>query len=168
MSVLNCGGSFIASWENSGPQSSFWKMCQLSFLRASQALSSANFPKSGMTVNGRLYQQNRWELRISEGAGSVSVIYPTPSASSYGTNQGGAAGRTGPIRMSLATMARRNMWPTPTVCGNYNKAGLSKSSGDGLATAVIKKSSGQTGGPLNPKWVEWLMGFPIGWTDLEP
>lgn len=23
------------------------------------------------------------------------------------------------------------------------------------------------GGKLNPMWVEWLMGFPIGWTDLE-
>jgi hypothetical protein len=22
-------------------------------------------------------------------------------------------------------------------------------------------------GSLNPTWVEWLMGFPIGWTDLE-
>jgi hypothetical protein len=22
-------------------------------------------------------------------------------------------------------------------------------------------------GPLNPEWVEWLMGFPRGWTDLE-
>jgi len=20
---------------------------------------------------------------------------------------------------------------------------------------------------LNPTWVEWLMGFPLGWTDLE-
>jgi hypothetical protein len=23
------------------------------------------------------------------------------------------------------------------------------------------------GGKLNPTWVEWLMGFPTGWTDLE-
>jgi len=23
------------------------------------------------------------------------------------------------------------------------------------------------GGQLNPMWVEWLMGFPIGWTDLK-
>jgi hypothetical protein len=23
------------------------------------------------------------------------------------------------------------------------------------------------GGRLNPMWVEWLMGFPIGWTVLE-
>ena len=25
----------------------------------------------------------------------------------------------------------------------------------------------QTGGQLNPDWVEWLMGWPIGWTDLK-
>jgi len=23
-------------------------------------------------------------------------------------------------------------------------------------------------GPVNPLWVEWLMGFPCGWTDLKP
>jgi hypothetical protein len=22
-------------------------------------------------------------------------------------------------------------------------------------------------GALNPTWVEWLMGFPLGWTDCE-
>ena len=25
----------------------------------------------------------------------------------------------------------------------------------------------QIGGQLNPMFVEWLMGFPLGWTDLE-
>ena len=24
----------------------------------------------------------------------------------------------------------------------------------------------QINGQLNPEWVEWLMGFPAGWTDL--
>jgi hypothetical protein len=24
------------------------------------------------------------------------------------------------------------------------------------------------GGHLNPTWVEWLMGWPIEWTDLKP
>lgn len=22
-------------------------------------------------------------------------------------------------------------------------------------------------GPMNPEWVEWLMGYPIGWTELD-
>ena len=26
----------------------------------------------------------------------------------------------------------------------------------------------QTGGSLNPTWEEWLMGFPMGWTELKP
>ena len=26
----------------------------------------------------------------------------------------------------------------------------------------------EAGGQLNPDWVEWLMGWPIGWTDLKP
>lgn len=56
------------------------------------------------------------------------------------------------------------MWPTPSVCGNYNRKGSSKTSGDGLATKVGKDS--QENGSLNPNWVEWLMGYPVGWTDL--
>lgn len=28
--------------------------------------------------------------------------------------------------------------------------------------------SEQVGGLLNPEWVEWLMGWPIGWTELPP
>jgi DNA (cytosine-5)-methyltransferase 1 len=82
------------------------------------------------------------------------------------------------------------MWPTPTEDGNYNRKGASKKSGDGLATAVwctpqardgdqrgpadpnVREAQGhsvslhdQIGGQLNPPWVEWLMGFPLGWTD---
>jgi len=58
------------------------------------------------------------------------------------------------------------LWPTPTVAGNYNKKGLSKNSGNGLYTAVQKTEDNRA--PLNPEWVEWLMGWPIGWTDLRP
>lgn len=37
--------------------------------------------------------------------------YPTPSAQRYGSNRGGAAGRTGPVRPSLDTWAK-DYWPT--------------------------------------------------------
>jgi len=39
-------------------------------------------------------------------------LFPTPSAQSYGSNRGGAAGRVGKKRDSLESMART--WPTPT------------------------------------------------------
>jgi hypothetical protein len=34
--------------------------------------------------------------------------------------------------------------------------------------ARTKNLNDQIGGQLNPPWVEWLMGWPIGWTDLRP
>jgi DNA (cytosine-5)-methyltransferase 1 len=94
------------------------------------------------------------------------------------------------VQVDLAQAVKR--WPTPTVCGNYSRKGASPASGDGPATAVLKcatptardwKSgkasqatmernsrplSEQIGGSLNPTWVEWLMGWPLGWTDLKP
>lgn len=54
--------------------------------------------------------------------------------------------------------------PTVTVHGNYNRKGASQHSGDGLATWA--KSYGTTG-QLSPDWVEWLMGWPIGHTELK-
>lgn len=73
-------------------------------------------------------------------------------------------------------------WPTPTVAGNYNRAGASLNSGDGLATAARSfpqaletptlgapsSSAGLTSRQLNPAFVEWLMGFPAGWTVPAP
>jgi hypothetical protein len=28
-----------------------------------------------------------------------------------------------------------------------------------------KPLNAEVGGQLNPMWVEWLMGWPLGWTD---
>jgi hypothetical protein len=54
----------------------------------------------------------------------------------------------------------RRMWPTPTSSDGTGGPGSSgRDGGDNLRTAV--------NGQLNPTWVEWLMGFPEGWTDLE-
>lgn len=43
-----------------------------------------------------------------------SPLFPTPSASTYGSNRGGAAVRSVPPRHSLTSMAKSGMWPTPT------------------------------------------------------
>jgi hypothetical protein len=56
---------------------------------------------------------------------------------------------------------RENLWPTP--CARDWKGGAYpsefKRDSPGLAARV--------GGKLNPTWVEWLMGWPIGWTGCE-
>jgi hypothetical protein len=55
--------------------------------------------------------------------------------------------------------------------GNYNRkeVNTSGSAGDALITVIRRRSPpGTRYGPLNPTWLEWLMGFPAGWTDVEP
>jgi len=43
---------------------------------------------------------------------------------------------------------------------------------NGTSPAELNRNSEtlavQAGGNLNPTWVEWLMGWPLGWTDLKP
>jgi hypothetical protein len=122
------------------------------------------------------------------------TMFPTPSASSYGTNQGGAAGRVGPVRPSLETMARHDLWPTP-MARDWKGRTNDRRNSEGLPDAVwrtpmasnaehsgrVLVKPGQTlsldqqvnateasPGQLNPTWVEWLMGFPLGWTASEP
>ena len=147
----------LSAWSKSShPNSSFWKTSQPSELGVFLQ-SSMNLPRSGMTVAGLVYQPQALEPRTKETDGFV--LLPTPSASSYGTNKGGAAGRVGPERMSLDTMARKNLWPTPTA--RDWKSGSMGTQGNS------RPLSEQIGGPLNPQWVEWLMGFRLGWTELS-
>ena len=68
--------------------------------------------------------------------------------------------------MPLAIAAR--MWPTP-VAGDYKGQGMSRARRearppDNLCSAVLVTNGS---GALNPPWVEWLMGFPLGWTALD-
>ena len=65
------------------------------------------------------------------------------------------------------------MWPTPTTRdhkGGYlgGRMRNGKVSMDTLDVAVQYTDNQQkNGGQLNPTWVEWLMGYPSGWTDLK-
>lgn len=47
------------------------------------------------------------------------------------------------------------------------KAKHQNGNGFGLTLAMAAQADSGTSGKLNPEWVDWLMGFPLGWTDLE-
>lgn len=143
---------------------------------------------------------------------AMSREWPTPSSSSYGTNQGGAAGRSGPVRPSLDTLAR--LWPTTTMDARASGASYPTTAthqqGTTLTDAAVRQwatptsrdwkdgacadanvptnsllgrqvlrasgpqvpttstdgaKSSRSGRTLNPRFVEWLMGWPIGSSD---
>ena len=211
---LGCGWRWPESSVKYDQPSALWKTRQCS-LFGGLVVFSETWPRWGTMRNGECWERLTWERHT---CGNESGLLPTPLASigtHGGPNQRDSSGRPG-LQMAAES------WPTPTVCGNYNRKGASKNSGDGLATAVAKwptpTKSGGGGGPgcsgragglnlrtavtvyptplasntkanhlrgadkgkprearsygetgqLNPTWVEWLMGWPLGWTDFKP
>jgi site-specific DNA-cytosine methylase len=117
-------------------------------------------PRAGVMLRSGLREVEPEATVKAAKAALPGGLFPTPSASSYGSNRGGAAGRVGQARHSLESMARHGMWPSPTRSDGTGGPGRSdrRTGGDNLRTAV--------GGRLSPDWTEWLMGMPVGWTDL--
>lgn len=142
--VLVSGASIGASSmkSNRGGQSS---RTSASFALVDWKRCSGNLLRSGMTRNGTVFPLPPLAL-ITRGI--ASGLLPTPSASSYGSNQGGGAGRVGKVRHSLQSMAKRGLWPTPTA---NRRSGLQS---HGVNFVL---------GTLNPMWVAWFMGFPMNW-----
>ena len=149
----------------SGTGSSFW---------GTWPTPAASVPNDGEDPATWLERRERVKKTARNGNGmgtplSIAVqLWPTPRA---------ASGMTSPFRdpskiKDVSRLVDRvAVYQTPTVNGNHNRKGLSAKSGDGLATFVQRSDSpnGESTQPryLNPEWVEWLQGFPIGWTDLE-
>ena len=71
--------------------------------------------------------------------------------------------------MNLADLVQ--IWPTPVATGLGGTGAASnirkRVKNGSLTEDEYKGMTAGNGGRLNPTWVEWLMGFPIGWTDLE-
>jgi DNA (cytosine-5)-methyltransferase 1 len=124
-------------------------------------------------------------------------MWPTPVASDAWTGDLKSTQQTEGSRHSLNLATAVQKWPTPTASDwkgrgpNSKQQGLSEvvkyptmsASGMGntgsqqmlqkhvnSGSLTEEEKRGMTagnGGRLNPTWVEWLMGFPTGWTDLE-
>ena len=66
----------------------------------------------------------------------------------------------------------RQTWPTPTASDSASGGAQWSKTQMTLTTAVLAPNGERLpetrGGSLNPTWVEWLMGWPLGWTALEP
>ncbi len=179
------GWSSPESFANYDPVTCSWKTSQRSFI-AELALYSATWPRSGTVRNGIASRLPPLVRRISA-TGSTS--WPTPNATDGSKAPkyfaGGNPSLPQAVKMLPTPRSRESgnwqrdnkgsklkrltltgaakMFPTPTKSDATGGPAYSRPpSRQGSPT--LKES---TPGALNPTWVEWLMGFPLGWTDLK-
>ena len=70
-------------------------------------------------------------------------------------------------RRSNLNDAAARMWRTPSAAVTEPKSTVVKLTGRKPTDPQVGLAD-QVCGKLNPTWVEWLMGWPLGWTDLKP
>jgi len=94
--------------------------------------------------------------------------WPTPTTSEAKSDTHNVQNRVDKNKQVMLCHAVR-LWPTP-VAQDYKGQGMSRErretrEPDNLCSWTAKHEGS---GALNPEWVEWLMGFPAGWTSLTP
>ncbi len=145
-----CGPKWHALSVRFDLNSCLWKTARCLF-HEDLPWSSVILPRWGMMRAGECWARNTPELPIS-GIGFGS--WPTPVADGDRTTNYAQGGR------SLGWVVR-NVPTTPTCHDRKGKSGAKRgkgATGGPCLTMVV-------GGTLNPMWVEWLMGWPLGWTD---
>jgi hypothetical protein len=124
-----------------------------------------DLPENGQGCGG----SSTGSSRRSSRSGS-SLKTSLPFALKDWTQFSGASLRSGTMRSGivyplpplapLTAGIESGLWPTPDASPHkYRLRGNSQQS---------RSLNGIHGGKLNPTWVEWLMGFPLGHTDLKP
>lgn len=150
---------FLGSFDPDTPSLKTSQTCLMENGELGLSEFSGTFPRSGMMRSGTVYQLPHL-AHITEETGFG--LWPTPTATA---NQGAP---------SMQKRYRRpHFWPTP--CAHESRLGYQrrdtgkKGTQKSLTTLVIDSQGGrdQVVGTLNPTWVEWLMGFPLGHTDLN-
>ncbi len=154
------GASLPASLARLDPDGCWRKMCQGYYqvtLDGSLEMFCATWPRAGMMRNGTAY---RLAPSVHLTAVIESSLWDTPSVAGA---HPGALNRKG-RQKHLQAQVYNKMWPTPTGSDSLrHEMDMIRHASLGAAVCRAQKSGGQ----LNPTWVEWLMGFPLGWTDLD-
>jgi len=96
-------------------------------------------------------------------------MWPTPIASEAKTNKDiRPSGKSNSL--TAAVMDQQKTWPTPTA--HIHKEGgfpaeYTRNTRTLTAEATEADGKPHSSGSLNPQFVEWLMGYPVGYTDLN-
>ena len=161
-----CGEKWHGLLARFDQDSHLWRTVQCSLLEDLNE-SLQTLPQWGMTVGGELYLLPTLVQNTNENESGLSLV-PTPTSSTGGANHNSPSTLAGKrYTMNLAGFAQkypsRNMWGTPKAQDSRHAL---RDRGKGNLGEQV--SGLHNGGKLNPTWTEWLMGWPLGWTDLKP
>ena len=165
-SEAECGEKWHGLLARFDQDSHLWRTVQCSLLGDLNE-SLQTLPQWGMTVGGELYLLPTLVQNTNENESGLSLV-PTPTSSTGGANHNSPSTLAGKrYTMNLAGFAQkypsRNMWGTPKAQDSRHAL---RDRGKGNLGEQV--SGLHNGGKLNPTWTEWLMGWPLEWTDLKP
>ena len=176
-----CGEKWHGLLARFDQDSHSWRTVQCSLIGDLNE-SLQTLPQWGMTVAGELYLRQTLVQTIK---GNESGYWLTPTATAIsGRSQEAMEYRTqyresrGHNTVQPGNLAEQIMYSGDTPCKDMKKPtmwGTPKAQDSrhalrdrGKGNLGEQVSGLHNGGKLNPLWTEWLMGWPIGWTDLKP
>lgn len=157
------GSSTSELLANYDPASSSWRTSRRSLLGEPPPYSGA-WPRSGTVQSGRLYAHPTLALRTDENGSSS---WPTPTAHDRkGTCPSQAKRRSLMLRDLVERIPAWIPREEEFYCTTHRTMAFDCSCPP--IEDWTRDPYAQSAAPLNPEWVETLMGFPQGWTDLGP
>ncbi len=107
------------------------------------------------------------KTRPTLGAMAKHNLWPTPKA-----NDAEKRGNFDVHNPRNGLPAAAKMWATPTArdwkTGDKPESRRARQKQKGRWHSPNLNDTASPGGQLNPTWVEWLMGWPLEWTELKP
>jgi DNA (cytosine-5)-methyltransferase 1 len=95
-------------------------------------------------------------------------LVPTPTRADGDGGPGAAPNLQGSPNLKTVVTTHAGIVPTPRASdhrsGKTSEATANKNARP--LCEIIGNRPSERSGHLNPEWVEWLMGFPLGWTDV--
>jgi len=161
--TVTSGRSWLPLLKTYGLDGSLAKMCEA--LLTNRWASSAAFLtwKASDTAPSHLLFQLAPSMPRTDETGSG--FWATPMSSHRGGRSKASIEKGGGVTLQQQV----KLWPTPTT-RDHKDTGDSIMDGtvpvNGLLGRAVSPS--REHGSLNPQWVEWLMGYEIGHTDLKP
>jgi len=186
-----CGEKWQGSFAKYDPDTHSLRTHQCSLLE-DLTESCQTLPAWGLMRDGECWEQPTLGLRIR---GTESGLWPTPRAreparTSEGYGRGlkeliegkqqikrwpkptahNAKETNAPSEhnRNTPTLTAQVNWPTPRTKGMCGGSGSWELLKKNTTIEEARLMGAGNGGQLNPTWVEWLMGWPLEWTDLKP